>query len=80
MLFALDSPAPSTVIILITAEELSPYAISALRLNLLYLRLKIAGIHCAPLWLLKRMKSLIGPPLCPGVGEVPLKVIHLLAP
>ena len=33
MLFALDNPAPSTVIILITAEELSPYAISALRLR-----------------------------------------------
>jgi hypothetical protein len=33
MLFALDNPAPSTVVILITAEELSPYAISALRLR-----------------------------------------------
>lgn len=33
MLFALDNPAPSTTLILITAEELSPYAISALRLR-----------------------------------------------
>ncbi|CAG7851986.1 SubName: Full=Uncharacterized protein {ECO:0000313/EMBL:CCA66692.1} [Serendipita indica DSM 11827] len=31
LLFALDHPAPNTVIVLITAEELSPHALSALR-------------------------------------------------
>ncbi|KAG8811708.1 hypothetical protein FRC17_002349, partial [Serendipita sp. 399] len=30
-LFALDNPAPNTVIVLITADEISPHAISALR-------------------------------------------------
>lgn len=33
LLFALDNPAPYTVIILITGHEISPYAISALRLR-----------------------------------------------